>query len=101
MKNDCEAIGMLVAECALELNRTPHDQHALLHDIARELESLADVLEMKIKSRRNPSRSGIVRAYQRALELPLARTIRAVLCNQLARLQSSKHAVARSYMRGA
>lgn len=92
---------MLVAECALELDSSPRDQHSLLHDISRELESLADVLGMNISARRKPSRSGIVRAYQRALELPLARTIRGVLSNQLSRLQSGDRPLAASCLRAA
>jgi hypothetical protein len=96
VREEGKAIGVLLAACTAELDRqssrrpvgaTFDDRHALLHGIARELESLADVLNIEQRARRKPARSGLVRTYRRVLELPLARTIRSVLSSQLARLE--------------
>ena len=88
MWNEREAIGVLMSVCAAELDREAFvDRHMLLHGIARELESMADVLDIELGARRKPARVSLLRAYRRVLELPLARTIRTVLSAHLARLE--------------
>ena len=99
MWDERQAIGLLLSACAAELDREPFDdRHMLLHGIARELESLADVLEIEHVDRRSAvvscrSSTGLSSAYRRVLELPLARSIRTVLSTHLARLEhGSLHA---------
>lgn len=91
MRDERKAIGILLSVCTAELDRRSafDDQHALLHGIARELESLADVLSIDCQARASavPARKGLLSTYRRVLELPLARTIRTVLAAQLFRLE--------------
>jgi hypothetical protein len=88
MWDERKAIGVLMSVCAAELDREAFaDRHMLLDSIARELESLADVLDIELGARKKPSRLSLRRAYARVLGLPLTRTIRAVLSAQLARLE--------------
>lgn len=94
MRDERQAIGVLMSVCARELDRQPFDdRHDLLHGIARELDSLADILDIEV-SRPPRARSGLVRTYRRVLGLPLARSIRTVLSSQLARLERTPTAPA-------
>lgn len=88
MVDEQRAIGVLLSACAAELDRDPYsDHHRLLHGIARELESLAEVLNIERQARRSRAPFGVLESYRRVLGLPLARTIRSVLSSHLARLE--------------
>ncbi len=96
MWDERKAIAVLRSVCAAELDRhssarypgvTSDERHMLLHGIARELESLAEVLNLELGVQPKATRWGLLRTYRRVLELPLARTVRTVLTSQRSRLE--------------
>lgn len=96
MLDERNAIAVLSAVCRAELDRhragapvgaTFEDHPQLLQRIARELESLADVLNIQLEVTPRPVPCDLLGSYRRVLELPLARTVRVVLTAQLGRLE--------------
>ena len=96
MWDEHKAIAVLRSVCIAELDRqssarypgaSSDERHMLLHGIARELESLAEVLNIELDAQPKPIRWGLLSTYRRVLELPLARTVRTVLTTQRSRLE--------------